>query len=141
MENKERHIIDSIKEYRESVDMDHLWKNVAPHIPKEKKKRRFGFLFFVGFLLIGLLSLGFLYIPKAGSDQISKNLKAEVLQLEGITSNIPSPNKVKPELSEEEIKINEPSSIVPQENLSGSTKDLKPQSDYSNSMQYGNSLG
>ena len=57
MENKDKYIVDKIRNHREEVDMNALWDHVSPHIPKPKKKRRIAFWIFGGALLFVLSGL------------------------------------------------------------------------------------
>lgn len=61
MENNEKYILEHIKSHREELDLEELWSNVSPHIPKEKKKNRFIF-WVLGYVLIGVAALSMLII-------------------------------------------------------------------------------
>ena len=52
MENNEKYIARQLRNHREDLDLDGLWSDVSPHIPKEKKRRRLGFWVFDGLLAV-----------------------------------------------------------------------------------------
>ena len=68
MENKDKYIVDRIRNYREEVDMNALWDQVSPHIPKPKKKRRIAFWIFGGAVLFVLSGLFLLNVHTQNTD-------------------------------------------------------------------------
>ena len=46
MDGNEKYIVESLKNHHEEIDMDGLWADVAPQIPREKKEKENGFLDF-----------------------------------------------------------------------------------------------
>ncbi|MDF1697199.1 MAG: hypothetical protein P1U56_15255 [Saprospiraceae bacterium] len=56
MENNEKYLIHQIKNHREEIDVDGLWEEVSGNIPKEKRKKRFGFWVFSGVILFGIIA-------------------------------------------------------------------------------------
>lgn len=80
MENNEKHIVKNLRDYREEIDLDSLWNDVSPHIPKPKKRRKLGFWMFGG-LLIGLVTISVIMLT-GGTTEASDGKITEVEKLE-----------------------------------------------------------
>ncbi|MEE9437618.1 MAG: hypothetical protein V3V14_01380 [Saprospiraceae bacterium] len=58
MNNKEKHIINTIRSHREDIDLDSLWNNIANDIPKqEKRKDKFVWWFFGLFIMVSIATI------------------------------------------------------------------------------------
>lgn len=99
MENNEKYIIDQIQGHREDVDIEALWADVSPHIPKEKKKRRVGFWIFGMAVLIALFTFsGILFDGDVESEKLTitdgKVANQDINNNESISKEIATNEKV-----------------------------------------------
>jgi len=73
MENNENYIVENIRSHREEIDLDGLWAEVAPQIPKEKKRRRLGHWIIPGLTLVILL-VGFAWVLDVSNQKVDSKL-------------------------------------------------------------------
>ncbi len=73
MENNEKYIVKNIKGYREDIDLNDLWAEVSPNIPKRKKRRKIGFWIFGGFIL-GIMTISISWMTNTSTNPADLNL-------------------------------------------------------------------
>lgn len=102
MENNEEYLTDRIRNHREEIDMDGLWEGVSPHIPKEKKRRKIGFWFFRGMIIV-LSMIGVLWMMNSmiTSDE-GKLVSVENVEID---QNLPQHIVIDKTTNEEEVKV------------------------------------
>lgn len=75
MESNEKYIVENIRNHREEIDLDGLWADVSPQIPKKKQRRRFGFWIFGGLAVLTLLGISLaMYFP---SEMVKSKMSTE----------------------------------------------------------------
>ena len=133
MENKEKYIVDQIRNHREAVDTEDLWASLAGSIPqKEEKKRRGFFLFWGGLLSFGIMGmLGYLLMDNP-SNNLVQDTESIIAKSSLITNGNIENSESKLNIEENDKNINDLNQTLSNSELTNVEKKVNNASSNSN---------